>query len=193
METSELISRLRIKGFEVFENPEGKFVFNYNIVGCRSLNSRVNYFDDTLVLFWQTFEGKWASKSWPITTMPGLPSLLKPINPHGTAILKEGQYKKSYSLGLHRGKYQALIQIAPVTVYRDNNRDDKIELLDLKQETGMFGINIHKAGVYGQIVGPSSAGCQVFQKAADFEEFMVCCRNGSADCGNKFTYTLIWI
>ena len=36
-----------------------------------------------------------------------------------------------------------------------------------------------------------SAGCQVFSKESDFNEFMDVCRKASDVWGNSFTYTLI--
>lgn len=68
------------------------------------------------------------------------------MNPKGTAILAPGQYQSSHKIGLHRGKYKALVQHRPVTVYRDNNKDSKYDLEPTKKDTGIFGINIHKAG-----------------------------------------------
>jgi hypothetical protein len=63
------------------------------------------------------------------------------------AVLKAGVW--TYRLGLHgirRGNpYKALVQGAPVTVLRDD-----------KEETGWFGINIHK----GSRNSTSSEGCQ---------------------------------
>lgn len=66
----------------------------------------------------------------------------------GMADLKPGLYL-SHRLGLHRGKYMALIQTGgPVTVIRDGTPD--------YEDTGWFGINIHKGG-YNTT---SSLGCQ---------------------------------
>lgn len=68
----------------------------------------------------------------------------------GIASLKPGSY--FYTLGIHglskpkAQQYQALVQAAPVTVLRDGG----------KEETGMFGINIHRGG----LTQTSSAGCQ---------------------------------
>ena len=46
------------------------------------------------------------------------------IDKIGCAVLKPGQYRGSHKLRLHGGKYLALGQKKPVTVYRDNNRND---------------------------------------------------------------------
>ena len=60
-----------------------------------------------------------------------------------------------------------------------------------KISKGVFGINIHKAGADSTYVENWSEGCQVFKKAADFEEFMKICRKSKDIHGNRFTYTLI--
>jgi lysozyme len=66
----------------------------------------------------------------------------------GVASLKPGVYF-SYCLGLHQGKYLALVQrMGVVTVIRDGNPD--------YQDTGYFGLNIHK----GSYNSTSSLGCQ---------------------------------
>lgn len=66
----------------------------------------------------------------------------------GMASLKPGLYH-AHQLGLHRGKYMALIQTGgPLTVIRDGTPD--------YEDTGWFGINIHHGG-YNTT---SSLGCQ---------------------------------
>ena len=55
----------------------------------------------------------------------------------------------------------------------------------------MYGINIHKAGKDSSDVNTWSAGCQVFKKTADFDEFIGLVKKQEAKYGNKFTYTLI--
>jgi len=161
-----------------------------NIVGVRSRNSRVNHYDDSINLYYIE-EGKWQHKMYAATTYPGLPSLLKPPNPKGTAILKPGQYIDTYAIGKHRGKYDALVQVAPVTVYRDSNLDDQFTLDPSKKETGLFGINIHRASFGAKFVGPDSAGCQVIKYADDFNDFMYHVKLASTHNNNKFTYTLV--
>ena len=70
------------------------------------------------------------------------------------AVLKPGVWK--YKLGLHglrrRNPYRALVQAAPVTVVRDD-----------KEETGWFGINVHRGGPATR--GPGSEGCSVLPPA----------------------------
>ncbi len=93
------------------------------------------------------------------------------------------QYKDCWALGKHKGLHSALIQVRDVTVYRDFDRDLKSEEIG-KQETGLFGINIHRANdsLISKVVDRWSAGCQVIPdpKAMDF--ILDKCR----DSGQKF-------
>ena len=115
------------------------------------------------------------------------------MNPQGTAILKEGQYINTYGLGLHRGKYMALVQKRPVTVLRDYDRNAVLDFLNGTPDTGLFGINIHRASESGttKVVEHYSAGCQVFANATDYLLFMTLCERHKQLYGNQFTYTLI--
>lgn len=63
----------------------------------------------------------------------------------GMAMLKPGIWR--YQKGIHRG-YQAFTQAGEVTVIRDGSPN--------YEDTGYFGINIHKGGA----TGTSSLGCQ---------------------------------
>ena len=60
-----------------------------------------------------------------------------------------------------------------------------------KTDTGMFGINIHKAGTVSSFVENWSEGCQVFKRVKDFNEFMAIVNKAKDIHGNHFTYTLI--
>ena len=108
----------------------------------------------------------------------------------GTAMLKEGQYIDAYKQGLHKGQYTALVQDKPVTTYRDYDRNAVFDF-GQKETTGNYGINIHKAGADSQNVDKWSAGCQVFQKSEDFQEFMQLTDKHKSNYGNKYTYTLL--
>jgi len=179
---------LFLRGHRTFLRP-----FELNIVGVRSKRSTPNSFDDCIYVFYMDGTAHWKLFSFPATTDPGLHWLLNPMNQNGTAILKPGQYLGAYQIGMHRRKYQALVQRKPVTVYRDFDRNKVFDLSGSKQETGMFGINIHRALEEGitQIVNKHSAGCQVFASADDFDTFMRLCEAHKQRYGNSFTYTLL--
>jgi hypothetical protein len=170
-----------------------------NIVGIRTWNKEVsNKFDDHICYFSKngfTEDDKYNFKFTIISasTKPGKPYLLNPINSKGSAILKAGQYVDCWSLGLHKGKYPALVQVKPVTVYRDNNYDNLFDLNESKLDTGMFGINIHRASSWRILpwVDKNSAGCQVIQNPDDYNNFILQCDKHILFYGNKFTYTLI--
>jgi len=76
-----------------------------------------------------------------------------------------------------------------VTVWRDANRDLVFE--ENVTDTGMFGINIHKAGQDSTWVENWSEGCQVFKRVKDFDAFMSICKKAAKIHGNKFSYTLL--
>lgn len=160
----------------------------FNIVGFRNRFGRSNYFDDFIAIYRQR-AGAWETFWYEATTLPGTPSLLKPVNVKGTAILAANQYTDCYKIGFHRGKYEALVQVKPVEVYRDNNRD--IFYNQENKEAGLFGINIHRASLGAKIVGVDSAGCQVIRYRKDYEDFMSLCNKHRILYGNKFTYTLV--
>lgn len=162
--------------------------FNLNIIGFRNRLGRPNYFDDVISVYFEK-EGKWHQHDFQATTLPGLPSMFKPVNPKGTAILKPGQYR--YRAGLHKRIYQALVQDAPVTVYRDNNKNMVYDLDHRKEETGFFGINIHRATLGAKLVGADSAGCQVIKEG--FDRFMSLINSSLRYRENIFIYTLVEI
>lgn len=188
MYTKEQIeSAVKAKGYAWFENGD----YDVNIVGVRNSatgNKVTNVFDDVLTLSYKV-GGEWKYHSWPATTDPGTKGVKEYHNAAGVARLVEGQYKGSHTIRLHQGKYEALGQAKPVKVYRDANKDMTYD--ESKIQEGIFGINIHKAGADSTYVENWSEGCQVFKKAADFEEFMTICRKAKDLHGNSFTYTLI--
>ena len=175
------------KGYAVFTNGD----YNLNITGIRSPERVANAFDDRLCVTYK-HNGMWVTETFEVTTDPGSPYLLRPINNYGCAILVPGQYRGAYSIGLHRGKYKALVQSGKVKVYRDNDRDN---ILDLDPETiqeGYFGINIHKRSGESDSVNGSSAGCQVFRYEHEFNRFMHLANKQVSERGWKtFTYTLL--
>lgn len=179
---------LQKKGYKIFMRP-----FELNIVGVRSDSTKPNAFDDTIYVFYVDKEGKLVQHKFSATTDPGTYWLQNPMNPQGTAILKQGQYIGSHAMGLHRGKYMALVQQRPVTVMRDYDRNAILDFNNGREDTGLFGINIHRASETGttKVVDHYSAGCQVFASITDFILFMSLCERHKGLYGNSFTYTLI--
>jgi hypothetical protein len=164
---------------------------NLNLIGVRAADRHANTFNDVLCVVYD-LDGKTVLDQYPITTDPGVYYRHNPINVLGTAVLKPGHYRRCWQIGAHRGQYMALVQRGPMTVYRDGNKDRKIDV-DAPTETGYFGINLHRASVNGYTMGVDkwSAGCQVFANAAHFDEVMALARRSVAKYGNVFSYTLL--
>lgn len=156
---------------------------NFNIIGLRSKDYKANTFCDLLITVSPN-----STKIYNITTRPGKHWLVNLLNPKGAAVLKPGQYKNAYRLGKHKG-LDALVQVAPVTVYRDNDRDELAETQG-QLDSGLFGINIHRANssITSKLVDKWSAGCQVMADPVKFEQFLSDCR---ASGKGFFTYTLL--
>ncbi len=185
---NELITTMKNKGYKVAEKDFKPY--NLNIIGVRSSDHTPNIFND--MIFWlYKYRGGWAMKQASITTDPGLFYLENPCNKNGTAILKPGQYPGVWEIGLHQGKYEALVQRGNFTVIRDFNRDGELDYNSGREETGMFGINFHHAGTDSVQVDNWSAGCQVFKRLEDFNNFMTDCRKARDNWGNSFSYTLL--
>ena len=181
---------VKAKGYVYFEDVNNKG-YDVNIIGIRNSSTGqkvTNAFDDHITLSYKE-NGEWKFHMWPATTDPGKKGVLEYHNAAGVARLVEGQYRGSHGIGLHQGKYEALKQAKNVKVYRDANKDLNYD--ENKIAEGVFGINIHKAGADSTYVENWSEGCQVFKRAADFEEFMKICRKARDIHGNSFTYTLI--
>jgi hypothetical protein len=179
---------LHHKNFSVYTRP-----YQLNIVGLRSKSTTPNRFDDELHVFYKVSELKWQYHIFKITTDPGTFWLRQPLQTQGTAILVEGQNIDCYELGLHRGKYLALVQRKPVNIIRDYNRDAILDFNNGVKTKGLFGINIHRANKVGatKTVDKNSAGCQVFENANDFALFIKLCLKHKSIYGNQFTYSLV--
>lgn len=180
---NRLKNTLRRMNYKVFTRP-----YELNLIGLRT-TSEPNTFNDTMAVFYNDDNGQTIYNEYPITTDPGTYWLNKPMNVKGTAMLKAGQYIDTWIIGPHLNKYTALVQRKPVTVYRDNDRNSIFQ--SNVEDTGLFGINIHKAGSDSKSVDKWSAGCQVFKRVADFNTVMKLAEEQRKRYGNKFTYTLL--
>jgi hypothetical protein len=184
----------------------GKMDFDkMNIVGVRNSlgikNQYQNRFTDLIVVM--SPKDKKQVSIYKATTTPGIAFMYLPfrnwwsasalsdtINLNGLAILQPGVY--DYTIGSHRGKYQALVQgkakvgrIKPV----QNAEDLKFTTFTPSDtEEGSFGLNIHKAEKDTPSIDSWSAGCQVLKKSDDFDELMEKVRNSGQ---TVFKYALI--
>ncbi len=162
--------------------------FDFHLIGVRSRANIPNKFDDMFALvsgnniYW-----------YPCTTNPGTYYLLNLMNPKGAAMVKPGQYVNSWKLGLHKGQYPALVQVKPITVYRDADKDAIAEETPTT-ETGLFGIDIHRANpsFISQLVDKWSAGCTVLNNPADFDAMLSMCKHSQMLTKNEFfSYTIL--
>ena len=189
MFTREQVEKVMTKkGYTYFSNGN----YNLNLIGVRcNINTKVtNHFDDIMIVTYKN-NGEWIYKEYPITTDPGVKSLKQLVNINGCAILVPDQYKGCFMTGLHKGKYEALVQRDILKVYRDKDKDLEYDLDPKTIQSGLFGINIHKSGKDSTIVDNWSAGCRVFAKEKDFTDFMTIINKSKAMYGNRFTYTLL--
>jgi hypothetical protein len=183
-----LHSEVRRLGFVIFESGD----FNLNLIGIRKLPGATDAFDDYLFCTYRV-NGSWHHKFWPITTDPGLYYLQNPMRVEGTAILCPGQYRRCWTVGLHKGEYEALVQRKPGVFrnWRDRNRDGSADRAGQVYTDGA-GINCHRAGSHSVKVGRWSAACQVHAEQHGFNEMMDLVhqqiRTGQ---GDSFSYTLI--
>ena len=192
----QIESAVKAKGYVWFEDANDKG-YDVNIVGVRNSETGTeitNKFDDCITISYKV-DSEWQFHCFKCTTDPGKYWAENIMRKEGVAILKPGQYRKSHKLRLHQGKYLALGQQNPVTVYRDDNRDDNYDLDENNTQTGLFGINIHRATKYegksSTQVDKWSAGCQVIAANDDWHCFLDICQQAREIWGNNFTYTLI--
>lgn len=190
----QIEAAVKAKGYVWFEDKSNKS-YDVNIVGVRNnaptiADKVTNVFDDTLTISFKDEKGVWQYFAWMATCDPGKKGVMEFHNRRGVARLVPGQYRGVWKIDKHQGKYDALCQRnGNVTVYRDANKNMLFE--ETVTDTGMFGINIHKAGQDSAWVENWSEGCQVFKRVKDFDSFMSICRKAAKIHGNKFSYTLL--
>jgi len=194
-----IIKRMESLGMSVYKNDSRDF--NINVVAVRSPVQTLDKFSDEMFVFWK-YKGAWKAISYEITTLPGSHYLInKLLSPLGAAIaVADMQYKKTYKIDLHGGKYPALCQRGgDVKVYRDNNKDRVFDMTPESIQTGRFGINIHaftrpRDSVIGWVaekVYNASAGCQVFKSISGFLSFMHIVKKSCDIYGPWVTFTIL--
>ena len=176
------------KGYRFFNFGE----YNLNIVGVRNNDTSSNNFNDDLYLLYLV-KGEEQALCFSMTTDPGEYWRENPMNVDGCAIVKPGQYPGLWKIGKHQNKYDALVQHRLITVYRDNDNNESLDVETALEQTGMFGINCHRANSASKSIRVDkwSAGCQVLADPLDFNILMALAYKSKSIWGNSFTYTLL--
>ena len=186
-------------GFKVFDDGHD---YDLNIIGIRNPNpsTPVDKFDDQLVICYQA-DGEWHEEKFRCTTDPSLHWLLHPGRVRGTAILKHPQQVRGgWKIRKHRGSYLALCQKLPCVVWRDADKDAEHDH-NVDEQTGIWGINIHRASRWRDSAGPDgegsigrySAGCTVVSDPQAFARVMWLAHKQIElhPTWKTFTYTLL--
>lgn len=167
----DIIHTFKTLGYRYHSSDDNKL----NIVGVRNtdvLDS--NEFNDHLYV-WYYDRGTPLLFHCPITTDPGVYYRYNNLNTAGTAIVVPGQHRDLWRVGMHQGKYKALVQNKPVLVYRDADKNGTIDITPATViATGFFGINLHRTIESGvsKLVDKWSAGCQVIPNSDHYGTLM---------------------
>ena len=147
------------------------------IIGVRSKADAYNQFDDKFYLFkGETFIAKATG-----TTNPGAYSLhhFKDYGASGSAVVVSDEwYYDVWTMGMHKAKVKALIQIGSFKIQRDNNLNNKSGDAGKIQIESGIGINFHPASynleqnTVREKIDAWSAGCQVVNSNEEFKTFM---------------------
>jgi hypothetical protein len=144
----KVVAYMNAKRYFICRHPDCK-----NIVYLEGVNrdgtlndDEPNKFNDLRIVFSVGEDGRvdLENSCWDGTTEPGKFWTVKPMNPKGAARIAFNQYK-AWVVGIHQpspaSAHEALVQVEPVTVYRDLNKDFK-RTGDVPDH-GLFGINQH--------------------------------------------------
>lgn len=153
----------------------------YNIVYVEGMDAngninrdKPNEFNDRRMVIEIPNQVPELKQNWEATTEPGTHYTLNPMNNMGAARIAFGQYK-AWRVGTHYGSgsdpHEALVQVSPISVYRDRNKDF-IRQGD-RLYTGLFNINQHWGfDLPRNNVSYASAGCLVGRERQSHREFM---------------------
>jgi hypothetical protein len=177
-----LLRKLRSNGYRIFDRP-----LELNIIAERSHTVRSEVMDDTLHLLYKDLENKWVLNSFQVTTDPSAYYIDNPIVPQGYGFIKKGQWLNCYARGFHKGR-PALVQVKPITVIRNYELKGIFKTYTGNEQSGIFGNNIHD--MKGSMIN-ASAGCVVFSRDKDYQEFLSLTDVHRNRYGNSFTLTLL--
>jgi lysozyme family protein len=189
----KIVAAMRAKGYRV-DSDEGHlnivYVEGMNVDGTPNDNAP-NQFNDLRAVIRFVGGKPVIAGAWEGTTEPSRRWTQDPMNPKGAARIAFGQYT-AWQTGVHHD-HEALVQVAPVTVHRDLDKDYK-RGGDVR-DTGLFGINQHWGyDLPRNDLGNSSAGCLVGRSKAGHRAFMALIKTDkryAANPGYRFTTTIL--
>ncbi|WP_244329436.1 peptidoglycan-binding protein [Tolypothrix sp. PCC 7910] len=184
---SRIIKYMVAKNYQVFtELKEYNIVYVEGMNEDGSLNKNTpNQFNDRRIVI-EVIDGvPKIVGNWEATTEPGDYYTYHPMNPGGATRIKFGQYK-AWAVGYHGNadRHEALIQVAPVTVYRDFNKD--FQRTGDKLDTGLF--NVSQSWGYdapSKNIKNASAGSLVGRRRDGHREFMALIKQDRRYVANK--------
>jgi len=179
----KLKSIFKEKGYVFFENGE----MNLNIIHIRMKEVFDNTYSDISLLVY-LINNKWVIKQFPSSTMAGWHyESGKDMNPKGVGVVVEGQYRASWQFvnsNVLAHKSPHLSQRKPIAVYRDRDKDHKLDRVNIEWSLG--GFNTHKGG--RKKVDNWSAGCTVIRGDVQ-KEFFIDIAKAAVKYGNTFSQT----
>jgi hypothetical protein len=184
---SRIVKYLLSKNYLVFTGlKEYNIVYVEGINEDWSLNSDTpNEFNDRRIVI-EVVEGvPKIVNHWQATTEPGSHYTYNPMNSLGAARIKFGQYK-AWAVGMHGNadRHEALVQAAPITVYRDFDRN--FQRTGDKLDTGLFLVNQHWGyDAPANDIKNASAGCLVGRRREGHREFMAIIKQDRRYVANK--------
>ncbi|RUR85099.1 peptidoglycan-binding protein [Chlorogloeopsis fritschii PCC 9212] len=171
---SRIVKYMQAMNYQVFTGlKEYNITYVEGMNGDGSLNKdNKNEFNDRRIVIEIVDGVPKIVDHWQATTEPGAYYTYKPMNRAGAARIQFGQYK-AWAVGYHGNadRHEALIQVAPITVCRDFNKDFK--RTGDKLDTGLFLVNQHWGyDAPSNDIKNASAGCLVGRMRQGHREFM---------------------
>jgi hypothetical protein len=172
------------------------YVEGLNAAGLR-IPRRPDAFDDLRLLLRIAEGGKpELCGAWTATTAPGRPAVEAPAEPVGAPVVRRGQYR-AWVLGYTAigtpFEQEALVQVEPLAVTRDQNRNFQRE--GDPAEDGLFLIDQHGGlDAAEDRVGGSGAGCLVGRAQAGHRDFMAMLRRDPRwrmNTSHRFTTSIL--
>lgn len=184
---SRIIKYMQGKDYQVFTRPkEYNIVYIEGMSGDWTLNNDAsNQFNDLRIVIEVVDGVPKIVDYWQATTEPGRYYTVSPMNPKGAARIKFDQYK-AWRVGFHGNadRHEALVQVAPITVHRDFNKD--FQRTNDKLDTGLFLINQHWGYDFPvNDIRTASAGCLVGRTRQGHREFMALIKQDRRYQANK--------